>query len=326
MPLTALVALPAALGPLLRGSWDPWAQTLVFALSAGGAALWLAVRVCLGYVPLPSPRARAWLAGLAALAALSAARAPLGGEAPFEPLVLLVGLGVVAATAVLSKDERETVDQAVRAAAWVLMTLAVYQRLALNDDRPESALVNANAWAGTVLMLLPVAVDRRDWLLAAGLTLCLWWAASVGAWMAFFVALLLTARWRGEAKTWAALGGALVCLVAVYNKFQSPEVLDRLAWWRAAFEMAADRPWLGLGPGAFAAAFPGYHGGGLATVYAHQWPLQTAAEYGVPFALLWFAGLWRLLFTARSYKRFGALAALLHSFWDWPLSLPGNFW
>lgn len=326
MLLTALVAVPAALGPLLRGSWDPWAQTLVAACVAAGGSAWLALRICLGYVPLPSPRARLWLLALAALAALSAARAPLSGEAPFELTVFLVGLGVVAATAVLSKDERGAVDQAVRAAAWVLMALAVYQRVALADDRPESALVNANAWAGTILMLLPVAADRRDWLLAAGLTLCLWWAKSVGAWMALSAALLLTARWRGEVKTWAALGGGLVCLVAVYNKFQSPEVLDRLGWWRAAAAMAMDRPWLGFGPGAFAAALPGYQGDGLSTVYAHQWPLQTAAEYGLPFALLWFAGLWRLLFSARSYKRFGALAALLHSLWDWPLSLPGNLW
>ncbi|TBR21488.1 hypothetical protein EPO15_10225 [bacterium] len=326
MLLTLLVAVPAALGPLLRGSWDPWAQTLVASVVAVGGSAWLALRVCLGYVPLPSARARAWLAGLAALAALSAWRGPLSGEAPFELPVLLVGLGVVAATAVLSKDERETVDQAVRAAAWVLMTLAVYQRWGLGAHRPESALLNANTWAGAVLMLIPVAADRRDWLLVAGLGLCLWWTKSVGAWMAFFAALLLTARWRGEAKTWAALAGALVCLVAVYNKFQSPEVLDRLAWWRAAAAMAADRPWLGAGPGAYAAALPGYHESGLTAVYAHQWPLQTAAEYGLPFALLWFAGLWRLLFSARSYKRFGALAALLHSLWDWPLSVPGNLW
>jgi hypothetical protein len=324
--ITALVAVPAALGPLLRGSWDPWAAASVSCVVAAGGSAWLALRVLLGYVPLPSLRARFWVAGLGSLAGLSALSAPLSGEAPFELPVLLVGLGVVAATSVLSKDERAAVDQAVRASAWVLMALAVYQRLALGDDRPESALVNANTWAGAVLMLIPVAADRRDWLLAAGLSLCLWWAHSVGAWLALFAALLLTARWRGEAKTWAALAGALVCLVAVYNKFQSPEVLDRLAWWRAAAAMALERPWLGFGPGSFAAALPGFHRGGLAAEYAHQWPLQTAAEYGVPFALLWFAGLWRLLFAARSYKRFGALAALIHSLWDWPLSLPGNLW
>ena len=44
MPLAALVALPAALGPLLRGSWDPWAQTLVASLTAVGAAVTAGVR------------------------------------------------------------------------------------------------------------------------------------------------------------------------------------------------------------------------------------------------------------------------------------------
>lgn len=326
MLLPALVALPVAVGPLLRGAWDPWAQALVCAAVSAGGALWLTVRVLVGYVPRPSVRGLWWTAALAALGGLAVRFGPLSGEMPLEWPVHLTALFILAAVAVMDKDERETVDQAVRAAAWVLMTLAFYQRLALADDRPESALVNANIWAGTILMLLPLAADRRDWLLAAGLLVSLWWTKSVGAWLALFSALLLTARWRGEFKAWAGLAGSLLCMVLVYNKFQSPEVLDRLAWWKGAAGMALERPWTGFGPGSFAAALPGFQSKGLGTVYAHQYPLQTAAEYGIPFALLWFGGLWRQLWKGRSYKRFGALAVLLQSLWDWPLSLPANLW
>ncbi|MBI3300025.1 MAG: O-antigen ligase family protein [Elusimicrobia bacterium] len=326
MLLSALVALPVVAGPLLRGAWDPWAQALVAAASAAGAALWLALRVSAGYVPLPSRRALAWAAAVAAAGSFSALAAPLSGELPLEWPAHLVGLWIFMAVAVMPKDQRELVDQGVRAAAWVLMALAFYQRWALADDRPESALVNANVWAGTILMLLPLAVDRRDWLLAGGLLVCLWWTKSVGAWLALSAATLLVTRWRGELKAWLALAGTLACLVAVYDKFQSPEVLDRMAWWRSAAAMALERPWTGFGPGSFAAALPGFQAEGLGTVYAHQYPLQAAAEYGVVFAVLWFGGLWRQLLRARTYKRFGALAVLLQSLWDWPLSLPANLW
>ncbi|MBI5596121.1 MAG: O-antigen ligase family protein [Elusimicrobia bacterium] len=326
MLLPALVALPVAVGPLLRGAWDPWAQALVCSAVSAGGALWLALRVLVGYIPRPALRQLWWTAALAALGGLAAWTGPLAGEAPLDWPVHLVALFILAAVAVMDKDERETVDQAVRAVAWVLMALAFYQRIALADDRPESALVNANIWAGTILMLLPLAADRRDWLLAAGLLVSLWWTKSVGAWLALFAALLLTARWRGELKAWAGLAGSLLCLVFVYNKFQSPEVLDRLAWWEGAARMAWQRPWTGFGPGSFAAALPGFQSKGLGTVYAHQYPLQSAAEYGIPFALLWFGGLWRQLWKGRSYKRFGALAVLLQSLWDWPLSLPANLW
>ena len=64
MILPALVALPAALGLLLRGSWDIWAQTLIHVAAAGGTTLWLLSRTAVGYVPLPSKRNLLWAAAL----------------------------------------------------------------------------------------------------------------------------------------------------------------------------------------------------------------------------------------------------------------------
>ncbi|MEE8424997.1 MAG: hypothetical protein V3S11_04175, partial [Elusimicrobiota bacterium] len=64
MILPALVALPAALGLLLRGSWDVWAQTVIHVAAAGGTTLWLLSRTFVGYLPLPSRRNMAWTAAL----------------------------------------------------------------------------------------------------------------------------------------------------------------------------------------------------------------------------------------------------------------------
>lgn len=324
--LPLLVALPAAAGLLLRGSWDLWAQTLVHAAAAAGTAAWLCACIAGGYLPLPSRRNLAWTGSLAALSAASLWASPVRGLARPEWYNLLNALWIFPVMTAVSKDQRLRVDQAVRAAAWVLVALAFYQRFGHGEDRPAAALVNQNVYAGAILMLLPLAVELGDKALAAGLLVNLWWTRSVGAWLGLFAAVLLTRR-RGGPAVWAASAGGLVCLVLIYDKFQSPEVLDRWDWWKAAGAMILDRPLLGYGPGAFAAVLPGYReGGGLGTGYAHQYYLQTAAELGLPFAAVWLAGLWSLLRRGRSHKRFGALAVLVHSLWDWTLSMPANLW
>lgn len=327
MILPASTALPAAAGLLLRGCWDPWAQALVHAGTAAGLSGWVLWRVLRGHVPLASRRNLSWAAALAALAMLSSTLSPVSGLSTPELYNFLNALWIFPAMSALSKDERTWVDQAVRAAAWALVLLAVYQRWGLGDARPASALVNQNVWAGTILMLLPLAAERGDKLLAAGLILSLWWTKSVGAWLGLFAALAVTSRWRRGRWSWVGVAGCLVCLVAIYNKFESPEVLNRWRWWAAAARMIAERPLLGFGPGSYAYVFPAYRGEGtLSTLYAHQYPLQVMAEHGLPFAALWFAGLWHCLARGRSYKRFGALAVLIHSCWDWPLSMPANLW
>jgi hypothetical protein len=117
-------------------------------------------------------------------------------------------------------------------------------------------------------------------------------------------------------------------LVAAYAKLQSPEVLHRLAWWTAAWRMACDAPWRGLGPGAYAYALPAYAAARpeLSTLFAHQHFLETAAERGWPYLLLWLGGLGLILRRADPSKRFGPVAALAHGLVDYALSVPGVFW
>jgi hypothetical protein len=326
--LALLIGLLTAAGLLTRGAWDLWAQSALFLLVVGGTGVWLAGRIAIGHVPVPPRSLLAWCGGLAALAALSAGGSPVSFYAIQSWRVLLLGLWIFCATVVVSKDDRAGVDQAIRAAAWTLMLLAFYQRWHDGLERPASALLNQNVFAGAILMLLPLAVQERDWLLSAGLLLCLWWTKSVGAWLGLSAALIVTRRGREAVGNYAGMGLLFVCLVAVYAKLQSPEVLNRWRWWSAAWRMAAARPLFGFGPGSYTYAAPSYSAppAELSTLYAHEHFLETAAEVGWPFLLLWVAGLSQLLRRGAPHKRFGAIAILAQSLWDYALSIPGVFW
>jgi O-antigen ligase len=74
--------------------------------------------------------------------------------------------------------------------------------------------------------------------------------------------------------------------------------LERLNRWMAALEMTKDRPWTGVGYGAFAQTYPEYRRKLIVTEFSyqrmgtHSEPLRLLAEMGVPGLLagLWFLG------------------------------------
>ncbi len=328
MLLPALLALLLAVAPLLRGSWDLWAQSLLHLATIVVVALWLALRIFVGFVPLPSNRTLLWCLALVALGSVSLWCSPVRGLSRPEWFNFLQGLWIFPAMASLGKDERGWVDQAVRASAWVLVSLAFYQHFALGDERPAASLLNQNAYAGAILLMLPIAAERRDWLLAAGLLANLWWSRSVGAWLGLALAVVVTQHRRHPIWSRAGWVVALAAVTAIYGKLDTPEVLNRWAWWRSAWAMASDRPFFGFGPGSFSYALAAYEewSHGLHSLFAHQYLLQAAAEFGLPFLLLWSAGLWHCLSRAGPYKRFGLIAVLIHSLWDYALSVPSTFW
>ena len=101
-------------------------------------------------------------------------------------------------------------------------------------------------------------------------------------------------------------------------------VVERLAHWQAAAEMAAAHPWLGVGLGNYAAAYDRYRLARwpLALGHAHNFYLNLAAETGLPGLLIFVALLLaaalqalRVLRTARGWQRalaLGLLAAGAH--------------
>lgn len=322
--LAFLVALLAAGGPLALGAVGLGAQTVFFLLAVAGGAAWLVWRVFVGYLPMPAGRVMAWTAALAALLALSAllSRAPDAAALGWRAQAL--GLWLFLAVSCVSKDGRAGVDEALRWCGWTMVLLAAYQRFFEGQARPAAAFAGENLFAGFALMLLPLAAQRGDRLLAAGLVLCLWWTKSAGAWLGLAAALALS---RGGLSRRAGLGLGLVCAVVLYAGLESPETLERWRLWGAAWRMSWDAPLLGLGPGTFGAALPAYTGSArpAALAHAHQHFLQTAAECGWPYLILWAGGLAWLLRGA-SHKRFAAVAVLVQSLWDPVLAIPGNFW
>ena len=325
--LAGLLGTVVAAGLLLRGAWDLWAQVLVHLLLISGAAAWLCARLASGWLPRPDSKLLAWTAALAALSALSAWHSPVPAYARPAWAAAAAGLALIPFVTMLDSEGRARLSAVLRAASWVLVLLAFYQKLH-GEYRPAAAFLNQNVFAGAILLLLPFAVLAGDWALVGGFMIGLWWTSSVGAWVGLSVALILHRRSVGSAAFWLGCAAGFIALVAVYAKLQSPETAHRLEWWRAAWRMSCAAPWLGLGPGSFAYALPAYAPGKpeLSTLFAHQHFLEVAAERGLPYALLWVAGLVALLKPAPGPKRFGPVAAIVHGLIDYPLSVPGVFW
>jgi hypothetical protein len=325
--LAGLVGTVVSSGLLLRGAWDLWAQSLVLLGLLAALAAWLCVRLVAGWLPRPEPKLLSWAAALAALSALSAWSSPVAVYSRPAWAAAAGGLALFPLISVLDCEGRARIDRFLRLTGWVLVMLAVYQRLH-GEPRPAATFLNQNAFAGAILLLLPVAARVEDWALAGALLLCLWWTRSVGAWLGLSVALILHRRLVGPIAFWLGSVAGFIGLVAAYAKLQSPEILHRVEWWKAAWRMASEAPWLGLGPGSFAYALPSHMPvkPELSTLFAHQHFLETAAERGWPYALLWIAGLATLLKPAPASRRFGPVAVLIHGLVDYALAVPGVFW
>ncbi|MCX5797278.1 MAG: O-antigen ligase family protein [Elusimicrobia bacterium] len=323
--LALFPGLLAVLGPLLSGAWDLWAQSLLLLAVLAVAVLWVCGRLLRGRLPLPPRPLLAWTLGLAVWGGLCAYAGPLPAYAVPAWHVWLAALGVLLAYSVMPGDQRRLVDLGMRAVAWALVLLALYQRFGLHLDRPPASLLNVNVFAGAILLFLPLAVTQKDWILTALLLLCLTWAHSVGAWLGLAAALLLVRR---PGRVWTVAAAVLFCLALAAAKLGTAGVRDRWVWWTAAARMGLARPWLGSGPGTFAYVLPAYVDPSrpLASLYAHQHFLETAAEEGFPFLAAWLAGLWLILRRGPPAKRVAALALLVQSLWDYALSIPAVLW
>jgi len=322
------IGLLAALGPLLRGAWDLWAQTFFFCLYIVLAALWLSARVANGYLPLPPKKILLWSAALIAVAWLAAFLSPVRFYSLPAWRDLTLGLAVFPCLSLVPRRGRERLDQAVRAAAWLAAALAFYQHFKQGAASPAGPFPNKNLMAAAVLLWLGAAWETSDWLLAAALLLVLFWDRSVGAWLSLAAALALCRKNIPKAAQAAGAVVAVFALGALALKLQSPDAVHRWQWWSAAAHMLRDKPLLGYGPGSFAYVFPAYRkpGDPLGSLYAHNYFLGIAAGCGLPYALLWLAGILSFLPRASAPKRFAVSALLIQSLWDYPLSIPALFW
>ena len=146
------------------------------------------------------------------------------------------------------------------------------------------------------------------------------------------------------------LAALAVTGLAVAGVFLSrgPEVLDigrkdtpwalRAGNFRIAVQMIEDHPWRGVGPGAYGEHYPAYRRpGDNETQYAHNLPLQMAAELGVPlggavgvlFLVLFCGPVFRRSAESQPLSRgieIGLAAFALHNLADFTAYLPSILW
>ena len=159
--------------------------------------------------------------------------------------------------------------------------------------------------AGISLLGLVLSFSRGAWLGAAlaGLALAAFWPRRPWAGLALGTFALLAVLAAAQAGLLpAALVGRLDGLSEFTTAYdvrgvpindENYAVIQRLAFWQSARAMADAQPWLGVGLGNFASAYPAYAllNWPLAIGHAHNTYLNTLAETGV-LGLAAYLGLW----------------------------------
>ncbi|MEK7233782.1 MAG: O-antigen ligase family protein [Elusimicrobiota bacterium] len=306
-----LVAFSLALG----GLRDPrlfavagagaWAAVWLEQPALGPAAAWLP---WLGWAVLSTLSSSQPLAGLPVIARWSAVLACAALAASWNPrereewlksfLLVATGLAVAALATGYGRGWRNEMTGLVppyyNYTAFVL----------------TAATAAAGAWA-----LHPCGArdtQRKVALTFCALALvCLILARSRGAWLGLGTAVTVWSTRRFGSRVLApvvvaaalfagALAGGLLpgpIEEILFKKYRThAEARPRL--WRAAAGVAADNPWLGIGPGNFAVGFrrrpvaleDGAARWSMSTNYAHSEPLQAAAETGWAGLALWLLG------------------------------------
>jgi putative inorganic carbon (hco3(-)) transporter len=203
---------------------------------------------------------------------------------------------------------------------------------------------------------MPVAMRRSPWTLWVGLgcgAVALLLMAGIGmswsrgAWFGLAASLVVVAGLRGRrsAPIVAALMSVLILALVVFGTAWLPQsiatrlsdldlysanvdlgrvdvtdanfaVLERLGHWQAGAAMFSDHPWLGVGIGNFAVAYPAYVRAHFydALGHAHNVYINFLAESGVlgggAFAIFWLAAFWNAWRASRRTAGYQAALAV----------------
>jgi len=290
----------------------------------------------------------------AGLSFLSLLASPFKGYVFNEWGNYAAGLLIFIFASFLNKEERGKAERAVLWGAWLVFAVSLLQAFALENFIARPPLTNLNALALYAVMLIPLALEHRNWPLTWALVILVVWTQSLGAILAGLAAAGLYAFSRkgggassAQSRTgqysssfmplsgderkdniWL-LAGLAALAVPVFYLLQADSVAGRLAWWRSAWEMFSLRPLPGFGHASFTWAQAAFQAAGAYrehAIYAHNYYLEFLAENGLPAALAWF---WLLFAAARAKTglvKYSVIAALVHSMLDFGLSVPANFW
>lgn len=288
--------------------------------------LWpLIIALCIGgliAMPLDLPKPRfSWpLAALGAWAVWVASSALVFRAAPASPLFMAHLLAIPAYVYAVSRirDPFPVLKKHTMALAVPLAALAgviVWQFMIDGQHRAAGWFLNANN-AGAMMAGATIAAagaylhaGKQRYLWLAGLfALALIGTGSRGGLMACAAGVGLIAFFGG--KTPRKIGDLIGIFGTVFVLSLVPGLLaigpmlgdtlthgvaqsgmDRLALWRSSVDMANDQPLLGWGLGTFHEIYPRYRNGDLTSggYFAHNDPLQFAAEMGWPAFALFYA-------------------------------------
>ncbi len=193
--------------------------------------------------------------------------------------------------------------------------------------RRRGLLVGSAALQVVGIATTASATAAASLMVAVGLGVLLWSRSRRGLLLAVAAAALLVSS------VVVLRGGALTDIQGA----ESPWRL-RAGNYRAAYAMAADHPWVGVGPGGFAESYAAYRQpGDNETRHVHNLPLELVAEWGWPVglslaALFFYSFLtpvWRRRRSAEPWRRglaLGLAAFAVHNLADFTAFMPSLLW
>jgi len=219
----------------------------------------------------------------------------------------------------------------------------------LTGQTVAGTMVNPNIFAGYLVMIVPcllwlVINDGNSKtkgiayiLLLIIITACLVLTGSLaglaGVFCGVFILMyLLPGRELLKKYKYAFFLIACILIIIAVSRIDNDSFINRLFWWKTALKMMAAHPLTGIGIGCFGSAYECFKSGGLSTLYAHNYFLQTGAETGIigMAALIWFLIEALKKKSAVNIPLFsGVCAVLIQNLFDYNLCIPANavlFW
>lgn len=154
-----------------------------------------------------------------------------------------------------------------------------------------------------------------------------YFAKSIAGWMGLCAAAayLLHKKMGLSAKSKLIFGVfSIAILIAAVLICHSSSIIDRWRWWQTAIRIWMMHPLIGSGPGSFEKVAGFYSVRGLKSVFAHSYPLQIAAEWGLLGAAFLFSYWTSIISRSTTYfLSAGLIAILTQNLFDFSLNIPG---
>lgn len=337
MVIKYLISLVLFITPLMRASWDLWAQTVIHLL------ILVAILILIFKKEIHLPFYLSTLLPLfiflffCFISIFSSANLYESRNEFFNIL------NYVAIFYFAKNADKKYIVMPVLITGVILSIYGFYQKFSFSaGGNVPSFMNNPNVFAGYLIGIIIITLLVDHTVVQNKLKIIL---SSV-----FFIAVLFTGSLSGLL---AAVSGLLffayikkipvgkkylifICIIIVFLlivKLFEKESLNRIIWWLSAGKMTLAKPLSGIGVGAFADAYHKYKLTGLNSIYAHNYFLQMTSEIGIFgfAAFIWFLiKIFNFKKNSENIPFFASsFAMLVHGMFDYTLIIPANavlFW